>query len=201
MATDGRARSTNELKFETGNPVVRRMIAAFFDNLREVVEPLHPRSTLDAGCGEGETITRLGPLLGKRIAAVDISAYSVDRLLERQPSVEVRTASIMDLPFPDDSFDLVLCLEVIEHLDDPKRAVRELSRVATREVVVSVPYEPWFRLGSLARGKYVRSFGNHPEHVNHFNRSSLTALLVLALEIKEIRVAFPWLIAHGRVRA
>ena len=69
-----------------------------------------------------------------------------------------------------------------------------------RDVVVSVPYEPWFRIGSLLRGKYVRSLGNHPEHVNHFNRRSLAALLDPVLEGVEIRVAFPWLIAHGRVR-
>ena len=50
------------------------------------------------------------------------------------------------------------------------------------------------------RGKYVRSLGNHPEHVNHFNRGSLAALLDPVLEGIVIRVAFPWLIAHGRIR-
>jgi SAM-dependent methyltransferase len=193
-------RPSNEVKFETGNPVVRRMIASFFDDLREVVEPLRPRSTLDAGCGEGETIARLGPLLGDRIAAIDISEYSVGRVAERLPAVEVARGSVTELPFADDSFELVLCLEVIEHLGDPRRAVGELQRVARRDVVVSVPYEPWFRLGSLARGKYLRSLGNQPEHVNHFNRRSLTALLEPELEIVELRVAFPWLIAHGRLR-
>ena len=84
---------------------------------------------------------------------------------------------------------------------EPERAVSELRRVAGRDVVVSVPYEPWFRLGSLARGKYLRSLGNHPEHVNHFNRSRLTALLEPELEVEQVRVAFPWLIAHGRVRS
>ncbi len=194
-------RPSNEVKFETGNPVVQRMIGGFFSSLGEVLEPLAPASVLDAGCGEGETIARLGGLLGERITAVDISRYCVDRVAMRLPEVEVSRASVTDLPFPEDSFDLVLCLEVIEHLDDPQRAVRELSRVGARDVVVSVPYEPWFRLGSLLRGKYVRSLGNHPEHVNHFNRRSLAALLEPVVDLAEIRVAFPWLIAHGRVRS
>src|SRR6185503_4035992 len=102
---------------------------------------------------------------------------------------------VTDLPFADSSFVLVLCLEVLEHLDDPAAAVRELARVAAAGVVVSVPFEPWFRIGSLLRGKYVRTLGNHPEHVNHFNRRSLATLLEPALDILTIRTAFPWLIA------
>lgn len=193
-------RPSNELKFETANPLVRAMINGFFSRVGEVVAPLRPASTLDAGCGEGETVARLGPLLGERIAAVDLSAYSVGRVVERLPEVDARIASVTDLPFADASFELVLCLEVLEHLDDPAAAVAELVRVGARDVVVSVPFEPYFRIGSLLRGKYVSAFGNHPEHVNHFNRRSLAALLAPALELDSIRIAFPWLIAHGRSR-
>jgi SAM-dependent methyltransferase len=200
-AAETTGRPSNEVKFETRNPVVQRMIGGFFDRLRETVVPIAPASTLDAGCGEGETLVRLGPLLGERIAAVDLSAYSVDRVRERLPAVDARRASVAELPFADDAFDLVLCLEVLEHLGDPAAAVNELARVASRDVVVSVPHEPWFRLGSLLRGKYPRSLGNHPEHVNHFNRASLAALLEPAVDVREVRSAFPWLIAHGRVRA
>ena len=104
-----------------------------------------------------------------------------------------------DLAFPDRAFDLVLCLEVIEHVPDPQAAVRELARVCSGDLVVSVPFEPWFRAGSLLRGKYVRTLGNHPEHVNHFNRRSLAELLEPVDPRAEIRVAFPWLIARCRV--
>jgi SAM-dependent methyltransferase len=194
-------RPSNEVKFETGNPVVKRMIGGFFETLGDIVGPLRPATVLDAGCGEGETIARLDGMLGDCISAVDINPYCVERTLERHPTAEVTEGSVKQLRFPDGSFDLVLCLEVIEHIDHPDIAVRELARVAARDVVVSVPYEPWFRIGSLLRGKYVRSFGNHPEHVNHFNRKSLAALLEPVLDVSEIRVAFPWLIAHGRVRS
>lgn len=200
MASPRSQRPSNELKFETANPIVRAMIGGFFSRLAEVVAPLGPASTLDAGCGEGETLVRLGPLLGERVCAVDLSAYSVDRVAERLPAVDARVASVTDLPFADASFDLVLCLEVLEHLDDPAAAVRELARVAAADVVVSVPFEPWFRIGSLLRGKYVRNLGNHPEHVNHLRRRSLRALLEPALEVSAVRTAFPWLIAHGRPR-
>ncbi|GIK78832.1 MAG: class I SAM-dependent methyltransferase [Acidobacteria bacterium] len=200
MAGPRAERPSNELKFETANPVVRAMIGGFFSRLGALVAPLAPASTLDAGCGEGETLVRLGPLLGGRVSAVDLSAYSVGRVGERLPAVDARVASVTDLPFAGASFDLVLCLEVLEHLDEPAAAVRELARVAASDVVVSVPHEPWFRIGSLLRGKHVRALGNHPEHVNHYNRRSLAALLEPALGVATITTAFPWLIAHGRPR-
>lgn len=194
------AKSTNQAKFETSNPVVQRMIAGFFATLGEMVAPLEPAVTLDAGCGEGETIARLGDALGERISAVDIEQRCVEEVSRRLPAVAVRRADVTDLPFGEGEFDLVLCLEVLEHVADPGRAVRELARVGSRDVVVSVPYEPWFRLGSLLRGKYVRTLGNHPEHVNHFRPRSLRALLEPELEVRDLRVAFPWLLAAGRVR-
>lgn len=192
-------KSSNQAKFETSNPVVQRLIAGFFAKLESLVAPLGATATLDAGCGEGETIARLGSLLGPRIEAVDIEQGCVDTVAARLPGVEVRRADLADLPFGSGAFDLVLCLEVLEHIGDPSRAVRELARVGRRDVVVSVPYEPWFRLGSLLRGKYVRTLGNHPEHVNHFRRRSLRDLLEPELEVADIRVAFPWLIAAARV--
>jgi SAM-dependent methyltransferase len=192
--------SSNEAKFQTGNPVVRAMIDGFFRKLDGVVRPLRPSSVLDAGCGEGESIVRLGELLGPRITAVDIEERCIARTRERLPAVETAQADVTALPFADSCFDLVICLEVVEHVPSPERAIAELARVAARDVVISVPYEPWFRIGSLMRGKHVRSLGNHPEHVNHFNRASLRRLLDPHLDVRAVEVAFPWLIAAARVR-
>ena len=194
------ARSTNEAKFQTSNPIVQRMIGGFFEQLCQIVEPLEPESVLDAGCGEGETIARLDGMLGPRVTAVDIERRCVAITRERLPAVDVAVGDVTALAFADSAFDLVLCLEVIEHVPRPERAIAELARVGRRSVVISVPYEPWFRLGSLLRGNYVRSLGNHPEHVNHFSRAGLRALLEPHLEVREVRAAFPWLIAVSRAR-
>jgi len=160
------------------------------------VEPLRAESLLDAGCGEGETIARLGGSLPPRVVAIDLSDSAVRFTRRRLPAIEVQQHSVDRLPFAGDSFDLVLCLEVLEHLTDPGAALDELRRVGRRDVVVSTPHEPWFRLGSLARGKYVRDLGNHPEHLNHWNRRSLRALLETRFEAVSLVSSFPWLIAH-----
>jgi SAM-dependent methyltransferase len=180
---------------------VQRLIDRFYETLLSIVEPLHSSSLLDAGCGEGETLARLGSALPRRVAAVDIDRDAVAFAAKRFPEVEVTRHSIDRLPFEDDSFDLVLCLEVLEHLPAPDAALAELARVSRSHVVVSVPHEPWFRGGSLLRGKYLSGLGNHPEHVNHWRPQGLRDFLGLRLDEVELSHSFPWLIARGRPRS
>lgn len=188
--------STNAAKYDTGNPVVRAMIGRFFDTVEEMVRPLGAGSVLDAGCGEGETLMRLGDALPELRAGIDLSPEAVRMARDRCPGADLAVGSVYEIDAPDDAYELVLCLEVVEHLERPAEALRELRRVAAGNLVVSVPYEPFFRLGSLLRGKYVRTWGNHPEHVNHFNRSGLRAFLEAELAVQDLRIAFPWLVAR-----
>ena len=176
------------------------MIDRFYERLRSIVGPLDAASVLDAGCGEGETIARLSDVLPPRVFAVDILDESVAYTKQRIPSIEVSRESVYELPFEDDGVDLVISLEVLEHLERPSEALGELARVAGSDLVLSVPHEPYFRLGSLLRGKYLRGLGNHPEHLNHWNRRSLLAFLQPRLDVVDVRVAFPWLLAHCRPR-
>ncbi len=57
------------------------------------------------------------------------------------PGVDL-VGSVYELPFPDASFDRILCLSVLEHLEEPKKAIAEMARVLTPEgkIIVSVPF-------------------------------------------------------------
>lgn len=190
--------TTNYEKFQTGNPVVRRLIDGFYAKVEETVAPLKPETVLDAGCGEGETLDRLASVLPARPVGIDLNPESVEFAGQRLPDASLSVANLLELPFADDQFDLVLCLEVLEHLPDPAAGLAELARVSGRDIVVSVPHEPWFRLGSLARGKYLKTWGNHPEHVNHWNPRSLRDFLATQVEVVEVKTSTPWLIARCR---
>ena len=87
------------------------------------------------------------------------------------------------------------CIEVLEHLTDPEPAVAELARVTQHACVVSVPWEPWFRLGNFARGKNLARLGNDPEHLQFFTRGRLEALLGRHFASVRVETAFPWLVA------
>ena len=190
--------TSNYEKFQTGNPVVRRLIDGFYGKVEATVRPLAPQSVLDAGCGEGETLDRIGSLLPGKVTGIDLNPESVAFTAERIPNGEFSVADITALPFEDDSFDLVLCLEVLEHIPDPAPALAELARVCRGDIVLSVPSEPWFRLGSLARGKYLSGWGNHPEHVNHWNPRSFNDFLAGQVNVVKVQRATPWLVAHAR---
>jgi hypothetical protein len=62
-----------------------------------------------------------------------------------------------------------------------------------------VPWEPWFRLGNLSRGKNVRRFGNDPEHVQQFGPAVFRRQLGTAFDEVHVRRCFPWLVAVCRL--
>ena len=101
---------------------------------------------LDVGCGDGalcEALRERSRRAGHAapwIAGTDLAVRRVERARGRVPWLPALQASIYDLPFADGSFPLVTCTDLLEHLDDPDRAVRELARVSSRHVLVTVPY-------------------------------------------------------------
>lgn len=172
-------------KYHDPNPIVGFVIRRFFHRLSGVLHDLQPDSLLDAGCGEGEMLRRRALPAGLRPVLLDRNPDTAAHLL----------GSVTALPFASRSFDVVTCLEVLEHLDDPAAAIYELARVARRAVVVSVPHEPWFRAGNVLRGKHLAGLGNHPEHVQHWNFRTFEKFL--SATVPEVRIvgAFPWIIA------
>ena len=175
-------------KYDDANPVVRFVIGRFFTRIAAIIAELAPESVLDAGCGEGEMLRR--GVLPKAARTV---------LLDRNPESAAQVlASVQALPFGSRSFDVVTCLEVLEHLDNPGPAARELCRVARRAVVLSVPYEPYFRIGNVLRGKHLARLGDHPEHVQHWNLRTFGAFLEASFPQVRLIEAFPWIIACCR---
>jgi SAM-dependent methyltransferase len=178
--------------------VVGFVIRRFFDRIGTVIGEVNPHSLLDAGCGEGELLRR--GVFGPGISPVCLD-LNVDSLADVRARTEQRgliCGSVQALPFAAQSFDAVLCLEVLEHLDEPAAAVRELARVARHAIILSVPYEPYFRLGNVLRGKHLRHLGNFPEHVQHWNLRTFRTFLSSVLSEIRLIEAFPWIIACCR---
>jgi SAM-dependent methyltransferase len=88
-------------------------------------------SVLDAGCGAGEVCAELREIVGSegRVVGVDASATMVDTGRARFADVEFDVADVQALPFDDATFDAVRSERVLQHVDDPQQAVREMARV------------------------------------------------------------------------
>jgi SAM-dependent methyltransferase len=81
---------------------------------------------LDVGCGTGGTLERLGPF-GCAVG-LDLEPLALQFCRERGHAALVR-GSATALPFPEGSFDVVLALDVLEHIPDHEAAAREIARV------------------------------------------------------------------------
>jgi SAM-dependent methyltransferase len=120
----------------------RRVLARAIDGLALPA----PARILDAGCGSGRNMVDLAHR--GSVTGIELSDASV--ALARQRGVgEVVAGSVMQMPFASDSFDLAVCLDVIEHLEDDLGALRELRRVvaAGGALLVTVPAYEWLWSG------------------------------------------------------
>lgn len=186
--------TTNYLKHANSNPVQKYLIGNFYKNVYSMLKPLRSVKILDVGCGEGFTLKKLEEKrIGKTLVGVDNTATAIKIGRNIYPHLDLRKGDIYKLDFPDNEFDLVLCTEVLEHLKDPKAAVEELKRVSRKYILFSVPNEPFFIIANFLRGKYLKSLGNHPEHINHWSFFSFEKFLRKnGLHISKSRHPFAW---------
>ncbi len=124
-------------------------------------------SLLDVGGAEGYKAALIGSLLKKKVLSCDISSEACNRAKEIY-NIDTRQVDINELPFDDNSFDVVLCSETLEHVPDFQQAVNELIRVCRKAVVITVPHEPETKIRRNIEKKIPHAH-IHSLNVNSFN--------------------------------
>jgi ubiquinone/menaquinone biosynthesis C-methylase UbiE len=130
----------------------RAVIAAELEQL----PPTARGRVLDAGCGSGRTLLELASY--GEVSGVDLSEDAV-ALAQRRGPFDVRVGRLEQLPFDDAAFELVTCLDVLEHTANDVLALTELQRV-TKDggwLLVTVP-------------AYQRLWSRHDEANHHYRR-------------------------------
>jgi SAM-dependent methyltransferase len=164
--------STNEIKNQTKNPVLRFALSRFLSSVLTMMPKVD--NVVDAGCGEGYAAKAIQQHVPDvKFYGFDLSALALEKARQIHPRMETASADITRLPITSKCADLVIALEVLEHIPNPAAAVRELKRISRRYVLISTPNEPLFRGLRMLRGDNIRQWGNHPEHVNHWNLFTL----------------------------
>lgn len=149
---------------------------------------------LDAGCGSGRNMLELARY--GAVSGVEVSPDSV-RVARERGVGEVVQGSISEMPFADASFDVAVCLDVIEHLEDDHAALAELRRVVAPggALIVTVPAYPWLWSSHDTINQHQRRYtrasllhaasgaGWRTERVTYFNSLLLpVAIAMRALE-------------------
>lgn len=189
-------------KYRNENPVQRALIRRFVTSLHDLFIEAGPvTSVLEVGVGEGFISGYLSEKFPAiKFTGVDLSEGDIGKLRRHFPRVEAHQGSAYELGALPGGYDLIICAEVLEHLDTPQRALDQMLAHRPRRLVLSVPHEPFFMLSNLARGKNVTRLGNDPEHVNHWGTGSFRAMLEARFAVLRLTTSYPWILALAAPR-
>jgi len=135
----------------------RRMIC-------NVVQSIAPNSVLDVGCGNGALLGQLRKKKPVSCTGVDLSEAVLALNRSRFPHVQFHLLDISKAAL-ESTFEVVICSEVLEHIDDVQSALRNLRKMCTGYLLITVPRGPVFPID--------KAMG----HVRHFTKESLGSLL------------------------
>jgi ubiquinone/menaquinone biosynthesis C-methylase UbiE len=160
-----------------------RLLSNYFDNVERLLQEsgiFNNRKNLHAielGCGEGYSTEKLKDMLpgNVELMASEYVQDLVPKARKRNTGTKVIQESVYELKHKDSTFDVVFLLEVLEHLDYPDVALKEINRVLKKDgiLVLGVPREPLWRALNMMRGKYLKDFGNTVGHLNHWSARGL----------------------------
>jgi SAM-dependent methyltransferase len=143
----------------------------------------HGRRTLDAGCGTAYGSALLAAAGASAVVGVDLAADVLDDARPRMPAnVTLESGDVTALPCEDASFDLVVCFEVIEHLEERSRALDEFRRVLA----------PGGLLALSSPNREVYPPGN-PHHVHEYTPDELEAELASRFEFVSLSRQHTWI--------
>jgi len=130
--------------------------------------PIKKLSLLDICCGSG-MISEYYVRVGAKVTGIDISSACIERAKIRSQkygfSANFQLANSVNLPFPDNSFDIVSVHDGLHHLDDPQRAIKEMVRVAKKGIVIIEPAK-----ALLTRISVFLGFSRNYESTNYVYR-------------------------------
>ncbi|MES9969254.1 MAG: class I SAM-dependent methyltransferase [Candidatus Thiodiazotropha sp.] len=202
LVEDGVVVGNTTQKYESGNPLTRLLVNNFCATVGELAAQVAPQRIFEVGCGEGHVTNVLLEQTKADIDAVDISETILDMARENVNSSRVtfECQNIYAIEGKQRNAELVVCCEVLEHLDDPQRGLEILADAAAPYAILSVPREPLWRVLNMLRGAYWGDWGNTPGHLQHWSKSGFVNFVSQAFEVMEVRSVLPWTILIARSR-
>ena len=160
-----------------------RRIEVIFDEFLSNIN-LENKTLLDGGCGTG-WFTKKAIEKGAMVTSLDIAPKLVDITKKKNPTTTGVVGSLLEIPFEDNSFDVVISSEVIEHTPDPFKATQELIRVLKPGgyLCVTAPNRSfWYFSLKIAKWFNLRKYKGYENwvHYNQFRKF----LIINGVEIK-----------------
>jgi len=184
-----------EGKYTNSNFMAKILLRNFYKTIFKIAQPINSefKRVLEVGCGHGYSTQQLSKIFGEStLEALDVDQKLVQDAKKKNPDIQIAIESIYNLNRDDKNFDLIILLEVLEHLFFPELALEELYRVTKKYCIISVPNEPLWRILNMVRGSYWRELGNTPGHINHWSKVGITRLVGNYFKIITVVTVIPW---------
>jgi 2-polyprenyl-3-methyl-5-hydroxy-6-metoxy-1,4-benzoquinol methylase len=157
-------------------------------SLKKIVNESYD-NILDVGCASGWLTARLAELFPEgKITGMDVSLEMIDYAKRVHPKIKFICTDAHKLPFAEDSFDLIICTEVLEHVVDPLNVLLEIKRCLSPRGEAIISMDTGSLLFKIIWMFWTRSKGKvwKDAHLHEFNRDKLVSLIKKAgFEIKQ----------------
>ncbi|MDP7247351.1 MAG: class I SAM-dependent methyltransferase [Candidatus Peribacteraceae bacterium] len=186
--------SGNWDKYMNAGKIQAFFVKRFLVHILDLFGKTNGKSVLDLGCAEGFVINKIkNKYPSVRCEGIDIDEAALSRGRNLHPDLILKTGDLLNTSEINVDTDVVMCLEVLEHLPDTKSALSSLRTLNKNYLILSVPNEPLFRISNFLRLKYILRFGNRPDHVHCWGRRKFSKIIKDAgFEIIDQRYPFPW---------
>ncbi len=174
-------------KYQNQGSIAKKLVGGFFNSIENLLDHnafnTNPMRVIEIGAGEGHVSQKvIDRFPDAQFYLTDVYDDRLDlskKLLSQKPNVHFQFEDINNIQFEDDYFDLIICCEVLEHIDNYQKGLNEIYRVLKPEglFLASVPREPIWRVLNMIRLKYLKDMGNTPTHVNHWSSVGFRKLI------------------------
>lgn len=191
-------------KYESSNPIEKVLVKNFYNNLKQLIGMSKAQNIHEIGCGEGHLSFKLAGA-GYNIRSCDISKNLIDQAqnyaLSHNLNIRFKVRNIYDLLPENDAEEMIMCCEVLEHIENPLKALEILSCLAKPYLLISVPREPLWSTLNILRFKYLSTWGNTPGHIQKWTRKQFIELLRNFFDIIHISLPLPWIMVLCKVKS
>lgn len=166
-------------EYSSQNPAVRWLFDQRIRIAASYASAATPRRLLDAGCGDGSFLARLGPPGEREFWGIDLNP-SIAGLASQLPGCRFAVSSLTATGFTDDYFDAVVSLDVLEHIKELGTAIAEVRRVLRPGgiLITSEPTESalYKSLRFIQKGTYSQESGPGAG-IHYYNARQIDALV------------------------
>lgn len=171
--------------YNSQNPIERWLWQRKKQNIKDMLGSISYAHVIDVGCGDGgllELVQKDSWYTGVDISPTQLASFRQVLKESKRNHVRLVHSDVSKLPFPDQSFDLAFACDVLEHVLEPEKVLKEIQRVVKKDgfIIFSIPNESLLQIGRLLTFRFpIRS----PDHL-------------YALGVDDVRKYFPKTIAY-----